>query len=66
MVVGSDVNTESCVVCGVAVDPEFAMRCMICRSAFCAECGVTGYGRTFCSPRCRDFFFFGEADEADD
>jgi hypothetical protein len=37
--------------------------CMICRTVFCRQCGVAGYGREFCSARCRACFFFGDGAE---
>lgn len=66
MAIETRVDTTVCVVCGAEPGDEEFERCMICRSAFCAGCGVQGFGRTFCSTRCRDYFFFGDADEAGD
>ena len=39
---------------------------MICRSLFCSDCAVVGYGRMFCSDVCRGFFFFGDGDETEE
>ena len=40
--------------------------CIICRGRFCPSCAVAGYGREFCSERCRDYFFFGDAEEEEE
>ena len=37
--------------------------CMMCRTLFCRYCAARGYGRDFCSDRCRAMFFFGDGDE---
>lgn len=43
---------------------EDALReCAICRTLFCPSCAIRGYGREFCSARCRDYFFFGDGEE---
>jgi hypothetical protein len=54
----------SCRSCGDLVLESEIRTCMICRSRFCPQCAVVGFGREFCSPRCREFFFHGE--EPDD
>jgi len=55
-----------CPNCGRSVDEADLEQCVICRKHFCPYCGETGFGRRFCSLRCRDFFFFGEGDEAEE
>jgi len=55
-----------CPGCGTPV-PEDALKvCIICRGRFCPSCAVAGYGREFCSERCRDYFFFGDAEEEEE
>ena len=52
-----------CPNCHRSVAEDVLQECLICRSLFCPECAVRGYGREFCSTRCRDYFFFGDMDE---
>lgn len=54
-----------CAVCGEAVREDALQRCAICRTLLCRGCGVEGYGRFFCTRRCRDYFFFGDMEDAD-
>ncbi len=35
-------------------------KCPICFKLTCPECGTREYGRSFCSRRCADQFFFGD------
>jgi len=51
-----------CPACQRAVEEDALTTCLICRSLFCPGCAVPGYGREFCSTRCRDYFFFGDGD----
>lgn len=52
-----------CPSCHRMVDERALQLCTICRSVFCQRCAVAGYGREFCSERCREFFFHGDDDE---
>jgi len=52
-----------CPSCGRPLNAMRLQTCMICRSLFCLQCAVTGYGRDFCSKNCRAMFFFGDGDE---
>jgi hypothetical protein len=55
-----------CPNCGEpALDLEL-QDCMICRSVFCRNCAVRGYGREFCSDVCRGVFFHGSGDETEE
>ena len=56
---------NTCPNCGEDCTEDRLQVCVICRKFFCDRCVVEGYGRDFCSGRCRDFFFFGE-DEDDE
>jgi len=59
-----DTGVETwCPVCGSAVPEKILHQCMICRRLFCRRCAVEGYGRLFCSTRCRDYFFYGDGEE---
>lgn len=40
--------------------------CTMCRNQFCHRCAVAGYGREFCSDRCRAMFFHGDGDDLDE
>ena len=55
-----------CPVCRSPVFEEALKVCVICRRLFCHRCAVQGYGREFCSTRCRDFFFYGEGEDGED
>ena len=57
-----DVETW-CPACERTVPEESLLLCMICRSRFCQQCAVIGFGRQFCSSGCRDIFFYGDEDE---
>ena len=57
------VTQDVCPNCGRALGAMRLQSCMICRSLFCLQCAVTGYGRDFCSDNCRAMFFFGDGDE---
>lgn len=54
---------DECPACGTRVPVGVLQTCMICRSLFCRRCAVPGYGRSFCSPVCRDYFFHGDGDD---
>ena len=62
-----EVKTEACPLCGLVVPVNELRECTICRSFSCDYCAIIGFGREFCSRRCRDFFFWGdgEHDEKD-
>ncbi len=51
-----------CPTCHSPVAEDALARCIICRGLFCPGCAVRGYGREFCSERCRDYFFFGDGE----
>jgi hypothetical protein len=56
----------SCPNCGRETN-EFALReCAVCRKLSCRNCGVAGYGREFCSERCRGFFYHGDEDDVEE
>lgn len=52
-----------CPNCHRSVVEDDLRECVICRSLFCPNCVERGYGREFCSTRCRDYFFFGDMEE---
>lgn len=58
-------DQEHCSRCGEIFNDLELQTCMICRSRFCPECGVEGYGRFFCSDVCRGFFFYGDGEETE-
>ncbi len=60
------VARERCPVCQQQVPVGVLRPCMICRTLFCRRCAIEGYGREFCSPVCRDYFFHGDGDESDE
>jgi len=58
-----DPARRRCPSCGHEILPFQLRDCSICRILFCQYCSVPGYGRDFCSDRCRAMFFFGNGDE---
>ncbi len=54
----------NCIVCQKEDDQENTLyKCPICFKLVCDNCTVRSYGRTFCTKRCADQFFFGDDDE---
>jgi len=53
---------KKCPLCGLEVPESELQECFICHAGFCQYCGTQDYGRTFCSARCRGFFFWGDGD----
>ncbi|MCP4899630.1 MAG: hypothetical protein GY906_21905 [bacterium] len=67
MVKEKKLESELCPRCDRALPVGDALRgCAICRTLFCHYCAVVGFGREFCSDRCRDFFFHGDDDEEEE
>jgi hypothetical protein len=52
-----------CVICQKDDQEVTLYKCPICFKLTCSECTKREYGRTFCSKRCADQFFFGDDDE---
>ena len=52
-----------CVICQKDDQEVTLYKCPICFKLVCTECTKREYGRTFCSKRCADLFFFGDDDE---
>jgi len=52
-----------CPVCGDQTEEFLLRECVICRTLFCRRCSISGYGREFCSERCRAYFYFGDEDD---
>jgi len=52
-----------CVTCQKDDQEVTLYKCPICFKLVCTECTKREYGRTFCSKRCADLFFFGDDDE---
>jgi len=63
MIEGRGTVETWCPNCHEPVAEEMLRECAICRTLFCPACAVRGYGREFCSVRCRDYFFFGDGEE---
>lgn len=53
---------QKCPLCGVEVPESRLQECSICHVVYCQYCGLSDYGRSFCSTRCRGFFFWGDGD----
>jgi hypothetical protein len=53
---------KECPLCGLDVPETDVQECFICHATFCQYCAILDYGRTFCSDRCRGFFFWGDGD----
>jgi hypothetical protein len=56
-------GTKPCPVCGLEVPAHDLQECTICRSVCCEYCVIFDFGRSFCSSRCRGFFFWGDGDQ---
>lgn len=52
-----------CSVCEKDEQEVTLQKCPICFKQVCLDCARREYGRTFCSKRCADLFFFGDDDE---
>jgi hypothetical protein len=52
-----------CPLCGVNVPEEELQACFVCGEQYCEYCAKLDFGRTFCSPRCRGFFFWGDGEQ---
>ena len=52
-----------CPLCGLRVPETELETCFICSEKYCQYCAKLDFGRTFCSPRCRGFFFWGDGDQ---
>lgn len=61
-------ESVQCPKCGLKVPESDLQSCSICHSVLCQYCAVADFGRSFCSNRCKGFFFWGddEPDEGDD
>ncbi len=53
----------ACPSCGLQVPERELEECFICKVHYCQYCAVLDFGRTFCSHRCRGFFFWGDGDQ---
>ena len=52
-----------CPLCGLNVPESELQTCFICKQQYCEYCAKLDFGRTFCSVRCRGFFFWGDGDQ---
>jgi hypothetical protein len=53
---------EVCSVCTAHGDRIVLAKCPICHKLVCETCRVMRGGRSFCSQRCSDYFFFDDED----
>ena len=58
-------SRTTCPSCGKPCRSDALQTCLICRSLFCRQCSVYGYGRDFCSRSCAELFFHGDEDDYD-
>lgn len=56
----------ACSLCGLEVPQSEVQECFICHVLYCQYCGLAAYGHSFCSKRCRGFFFWGDGDHDHD
>lgn len=56
----SSLSAMNCVSCDKSELESRLHKCPICFRWICEDCGKRDYGRTFCSQRCADQFFFGD------
>ncbi len=54
---------KPCPLCGIRVRESELESCAICKASYCVFCSKLDFGRTFCSARCRGFFFWGDGDQ---
>jgi hypothetical protein len=53
----------NCVTCQKDEREVTLSKCPICFKLICVECAQHAYGRTFCSQRCANLFFFGDDED---
>jgi hypothetical protein len=58
-----DVKMVKCPLCGLEVPETELETCFICAQQYCEYCAKLDFGRTFCSTRCRGFFFWGDGEQ---
>ena len=58
-----EADLVKCPLCGLEVPENELQTCTICKERYCQYCAKLDFGRTFCSNRCRGFFFWGEGDQ---
>jgi hypothetical protein len=52
-----------CTLCGLEVPENELQTCIVCKQQYCEYCAKLDFGRTFCSVRCRGFFFWGDGEQ---
>lgn len=52
-----------CPLCGLEVPESELETCVVCKAQYCQYCAKLDFGRTFCSTRCREFFFWGDGEQ---
>ena len=58
-----EVPMVKCPLCGLEVPETELQTCVICSEHYCEYCAKFDFGRTFCSTRCRGFFFWGDSEQ---
>ena len=58
-----DIVVVPCTLCGLKVPETELQTCFVCKEQCCEYCAKLDFGRTFCSARCRGFFFWGDGDQ---
>lgn len=53
----------NCSICQKSELEARLEKCPICFKWTCLDCGTREYGRSFCSKRCADQFFFGDDED---
>jgi hypothetical protein len=56
-------SAMKCTGCQKDAKETTLQKCPICFAYVCLDCGSREYGRTFCSKRCADQFFFVDDEE---
>ena len=54
---------KPCPLCGLPVPESQLETCAICHAHYCEYCAKFDFGRSFCSARCRGFFFWGDGEQ---
>lgn len=55
-----------CSRCGRRAPSVVINSCPMCFTVVCLKCAHFAYGRYFCSSRCAQYFFHGDAEDEDD
>ncbi len=58
--------SDQCIHCGASDRERTILRCPICFKGYCEDHQHNLSGRSFCSAKCAEYFFFADPDDTDD